>query len=317
MRVGICDEGRFSHHRGRPLVRRTGCVLSFLIAAVQTGPVATGPEDAVTAAFESVKATGQSPDLVVLPELFSLPFWCVGHLESRYFALAETLHGPTVSTAARHARELGSYAVVPFFERGEVKGEYYNSAVVLDPDGAVVEGFLPSGQGVATYRKNAISSFAWDDAGNDEKYYFRDGPGFPVFRTDVGVLGVLICYDRWFPEAWRVLALQGAEIICVPNASAGAVSDLFVPLMRTRAAENVIFTVGTNRAGAETVDGVTTVYYGSTCIVAPSGDLLAEAGSDAGEVVLARADLEEVERVRHDRTMYRDRRPDLYKRVSE
>ncbi len=289
----------------------------MLIAAVQTGPALTSPEETVTAAFEAVKATGRSPDLIVFPELFSVPFWCVGHRHSRYFALAETLDGPTVSTAARYAQELESHAVVPFFESGRLTGEYYNSAVVLDPDGSIVEGTLPTGQQITTYRKNAISSFAWDDAGNDEKHYFREGRGFPVFQTDLGVLGVLICYDRWFPEAWRVLALQGAEIVCVPNASTG-VSDLFVPMMRTRAAENVIFAVGTNRAGAETVDGVTTTYYGSSCIVAPTGDVLGVAGSDAdGEVVLSRIDIGDVEKVRHDRTMYRDRRPGLYQKVSE
>lgn len=292
--------------------------MSSLIAAVQTGAVASGPEEMVTSAFDMVKATGRSPDLVVLPELFSLPFWCVGLGDANYFSLAETLDGSTVTTAARHAKDIGTYAVVPFFEHGDIKGQYYNSAVVIDPDGVIVEGLLPSGRTVASYRKNAISSFTWGESGNDEKYYFREGRGFPVFSTEIGKLGVLICYDRWFPEAWRVLALDGADIICVPNASSGAVSDLFVPLMRTRAAENVIFTVGTNRVGDETVGGMTTSYYGSSCIAAPNGDVLAEAGSDpAGEVIVAEIDLDQVESVRHDRTMYRDRRPELYGRLTQ
>ena len=112
---------------------------------------------------------------------------------------------------------------------------------VIGPDGSLIPGLLPSGEEVPVYRKNAISSYNWGGAVNDEKYYFRHGPGFPTFPTAIGRLGVLVCYDRWFSEAWRVLALEGAEVICVPNASSGAVSELFVPSIRTWSAQNVVF----------------------------------------------------------------------------
>jgi N-carbamoylputrescine amidase len=158
------------------------------------------------------------------------------------------------------------------------------------------------------YRKNAISSYAWDGHRNDEKFYFRPGDGFPIFSTSLGRIGLLICYDRWYPEAWRVLALQGAELVLVPNASEGYVHDMFVPLMRTSAAQNVLFAVGVNRAG--TVDTHST---GRTGIAGPLGPTLAEPpAAEPDAIVTATLDLEEVSRDRQRLWVYRDRRPELY-----
>jgi predicted amidohydrolase len=259
--------------------------------AVQTGPaqadVATNLEAArhlVTAATEA----GPAPDLVVLPELFANPFWCVGLADPGYFAWAEGLDGPVVTAMRALARELGAVVVAPFFERGEIDGEYYNSVAVIDRGGGLVQGTLADGRRVRTYRKHAISQFRWDAAVNDEKFYFRPGDGLPVFDTDAGRLGVLVCYDRWFPEAWRVLALAGAEVVCVPNASLGDVSDMFVPSMRTCAAQQLLFVVATNRAGVEEVEGRKSRYYGLSCIVGPRGDVLAQAGeAEPGQTVSA------------------------------
>jgi beta-ureidopropionase len=258
------------------------------------------------------------PDLVVLPELFANPFWCVGLADPGYFAWAEGLDGPVLTGLGRLAADLGAVVVAPFFERGEVAGEYYNSVAVLDRSGQLVPGRLPSGRRVATYRKHAVSQFRWDAAVNDEKFYFRPGDGFPTFATDVGRLGVLICYDRWFPEAWRVLALAGAEVICVPNASLGDVADLFLPSMRTCAAQNLTYVVATNRAGVEEVEGRKSRYYGLSCIVGPRGDVLAVAGeAEPGVAVGADLDLGRIAEVRTRQTMYRDRRPELYGPVTE
>ena len=279
-------------------------------AAVQTGPVQDRPARAVRTAFARLE--DNEPDLVVFPELFSLPFWCVGHTRQSYFDWAEGLDGETLTTAREEVAKRGCHAVVPFFERGVVAGQYFNSAAVIGPDGSLIPGLLPTGEEVPVYRKNAISSYNWGGAVNDEKYYFREGPGFPTFATAVARLGVLVCYDRWFPEAWRVLALEGAEVICIPNASSGAVSELFVPSIRTWSAQNVVFSVAVNRAGNETVDGVATDYYGLSCVVSPKGKLLAVAPEGEPGVAAATIDLDEVSAARMDQTMYRDRRPELY-----
>jgi predicted amidohydrolase len=288
------------------------------VLAVQTGPAVPAVEANLDDVCRLLGDVSPRPDLVVLPELFANPFWCVGLGDPGYLKWAEGLDGPVVTTMRALARELGAVVVAPFFEKGEVAGEYYNSAAVIDRTGELVPGRLPSGRKVMTYRKNAISAFTWDTQVNDEKHYFRPGPGFPVFDTDAGRLGVLICYDRWFPEAWRVLALQGAEIVCVPNASLGDVSDLFVPSMRTCAAQNLLYVVATNRAGVEEVNGRKARYYGLSCIVDPLGGVLAAAGEAVpDQVVGAEVDLARVERDRGRRTMYRDRRPELYGLVAD
>ncbi|MDE0171427.1 MAG: hypothetical protein OXS29_18270 [bacterium] len=280
------------------------------VAAVQTGPVDERPASAVRRAFRQLGDL--SPDLVVFPELFSLPFWCVGHTRPDFFAWAEDLEGETLTAAREEVRERGCHAVVPFFERGPLPGEYFNSAAVLGPDGSIIRGLLPGGAEAPVYRKNAISSYNWGGSVNDEKYYFRVGPGYPVFPTGVGKLGVLICYDRWFSEAWRLLALAGAEVICIPNASSGAVSELFIPSIRTWSAQNVVFSVAVNRAGSETVNEVTTAFYGLSCLTSPRGKLLDAAPEGEPGVASAVLDLEEIAEARMDQTMYRDRRPELY-----
>lgn len=286
--------------------------------AVQTGAASVDLRANLQATRELILSLRERPDLVVLPELFSRPFWCTGFSDQRFLSWAEDLEGPTLTAMREVAKESGATVVVPFFERGELAGEYYNSAAVVDRDGEVVGGVLPSGESVLTYRKNAISAFRWDDQVNDEKFYFRPGAGFPVFRTDIGTIGVLICYDRWYPEAWRVLALQGAEVICVVNASHGSVSDMFVPSMRACAAQNLVFVVAVNRGGHESFEGHTVDYYGLSCIVGPTGELLGCANDgEPHRTVSAQVDLDEVQRQRTRQTMYRDRRPDLYGIISD
>jgi predicted amidohydrolase len=281
------------------------------VLAVQTGP-ASGSLDTNLAAAAAAAAGADDADLVIYPELFSRPFWCLGASDARYFDWSEDLDGPTVRAASDWARHWSATVVVPFFERGHVAGEYYNSAAVIGPDGRVVEGRLPDRRQVLTYRKAAISAYRWGSEVNDEKFYFRPGQGFAVFDTPRARIGVLICLDRWFPEAWRVLALAGADVICVVNASHGSVDNLFLPSMRTCAAQNVVFVVAVNRVGSETVAGGSVRYYGQSCVIDPLGEVLAAAGSDHEQAVTADLRLEQVRSARAERTFYRDRRPELY-----
>jgi N-carbamoylputrescine amidase len=288
-------------------------VTRLRFAAIQSGPATDDREANLARAAALIRSLEPRPDVVVLPELFSLPFWCVGLADPAWFERAEPPDGPTVAAMADVAREVGTHVVAPFFERGEREGEYFNSAVLLSPEGAIIPGRLPNGRTVTTYRKNAISSYAWDGHLNDEKWYFRPGDGFPVFETAFGRVGILICYDRWYPEAWRVLALQGALAVFVTNASEGYVSDMFVPSMRTCAAQNVLFTVAVNRAGTERVANVETRYYGRSCIAGPRGELLAEAAEGEPDVAIAaEVDLDAVAAARRRLWVYRDRRPELY-----
>ena len=286
--------------------------------AVQTGPAGDDLDKNLRAASELVRsASSARGGLVVFPELFSRPFWCLGMSDARYFGWAEPVTGPTLTCVAELAAELGSVVVAPFFERGAVAGEYFNSVAVIGPDGRLLPGRLPNGTPASVYRKNAISAYRWGEAVNDEKFYFKPGSGFAVFDTPLGRVGVLVCLDRWFPEAWRVLALGGAEVICVANASQGDVDDLFVPSMRTCAAQNVVFTVAVNRVGTEELGERQVRYYGRSCVIDPAGNVLAQGSGEHPEVLAAELDLTEVAEVRTRRTMYRDRRPELYGAICE
>jgi N-carbamoylputrescine amidase len=283
--------------------------------AVQCGPAAD--DLAENLAYVDRLVGSEPADLVVLPELYSRPFWCLGDSDPERFDWSEGLDGPTLSAASDLARRKSATVVAPFFERGRLDGEYYNSAAVIGPDGNLIHGTLPTGREVKVYRKTAISSFRWGDEVNDEKFYFRPGPGYAVFDTPRARLGVLICLDRWFPEAWRVLALAGAEIICVANASQGSVSDMFVASMRTCAAQNLVFTIAVNKVGLEHVGDRSALYYGRSCIVDPVGSVLAQACGDHAETVSAVIDLAQLHTARTERTMYRDRRPELYRTICE
>jgi predicted amidohydrolase len=285
--------------------------------AVQTGPASGDLEENLRAAGKLARGAEVRQALVVFPELFSRPFWCLGMSDPRYLIWAEPVAGPTVSFAAELAADLESVVVAPFFERGAVAGEHFNSVAVIGPDGRLLPGRLPDGTPVSVYRKNAASAYRWGEAVNDEKYYFKPGSGFAVFDTPLARIGVLICLDRWFPEAWRVLALRGAEVICVVNASAGDVDTLFVPMMQVCAAQNVVFTVAANRVGDEEVAGRHATYYGQSCIADPAGKVLAQASRDTPEALVATFDLDQVADVRQRRTMYRDRRPELYGAITE
>lgn len=289
---------------------------AFAALAVQTGAAGESLEDNLARATALVDEAPPS-QLIVFPELFARPFWCVGAADPAYYDWAEPADGPTVTAMGKLAREHEAVVVAPFFERAEPEGVYYNSAAVLGPDGQRIDGRLPDGATVPAYRKNALTAYRWDEQVNDEKFYFRPGPGFATFDTPLGRLGVLICLDRWFPEAWRVLALAGAEIVCVVNASTGDVDDLFVPSMRTCAAQNEVFTVAVNRAGAETVAGRTVRYYGRSALIGPDGTVLSAAEhADAG-VVAAEFDPGEIVRMRRRRALFRDRRPELYTALVE
>jgi beta-ureidopropionase len=318
--VDDTGSGQAGERPGRVTVGSSGAAReapSVRVAVIQTGPASDELSTNLAAARTAIRSLDPPPRAVLFPELFARPFWCVGLADPRYFEWAEDLDGPTLSALADEARALGAYLIAPFFERGRLEGEFYNSVAVLGPDGTLVEGRLPDGTRVATFRKHAISSYRWDGNVNDEKFYFRPGPGLPVFDTEIGPIGVLICYDRWYPEAWRVLALAGARIIFVPNASAGYVSETFVPLIRVSAAQNVVFAVASNKAGAEQVAGITTTYYGSSCICGPRGEVLAEVGDAPNAAIAADLDLSALGRARQRLWVYRDRRPELYGPIVE
>lgn len=230
------------------------------------------------------------PDLVVLPEFFNTPY-VFQYRDYDLIDWAERDDGPSLSAVRAKAREHGIHLVATIYEE-EAAGLYYDTAIVIAPDGATV----------GKYRKvhpAAVKSL--------EKLYFRYGSHFPVFRVGDWRLGIVICYDNSFPESARCAMLNGAELIVVPYAAPHI--GFWREMMITRAGENGVYFAPCNKVG---VEGEWT-FGGRSMIVGPTGEVLGEAGADTdGQIIAAELQRDAVYRARRARPNLRDRRPDLY-----
>jgi len=252
------------------------------------------------------QAASDGAPVICLQELFNTLYFCTGYDESA-FAYAESSEGPTLQRLRREAARLGVVLVVPFFEK-RAPGVYHNSAVVYDVDGSVA-GF---------YRKMHIP----DDPGFCEKYYFTPGDtGYQVAHTAFGKLGILICWDQWFPEAARLTAMKGAEVLIYPTAI-GVLAhetpqqyDVFrqawQTIQRSHGIANGCFVASINRVGTE----AGTQFWGSSFVSGPFGEWIAQA--DAHETIL-HAEIDPTMLDEHRRTwpFFRDRRIDSYGELS-
>ena len=242
---------------------------------------------------------------VVLPsELFQGPYFCTSQ-EERWFATAyPAASHPCVAALAPVAKELGVVIPVSIFERDGP--HYYNSVVIVDADG----------KQLGVYRKSHIP----DGPGYQEKYYFRPGDtGFKVWDTAHGRIGVGICWDQWFPESARAMAVMGAQVLFYPTAIGSEPHDASLDTrepwrraMQGHAVSNVMPVVASNRIGTETVGSNTQSYYGHSFIADHRGDLVASLGEEEG--VLAHTfDLEFLDRHRAAWGFFRDRRTEFYR----
>jgi N-carbamoylputrescine amidase len=253
------------------------------------------------------EAAGRGARIVCLPELFSTMYFCV-ETRREYFDWAEPIPGPTVDRMGELARELGIVLIAPVFERaGDL---HYNTAALLGPDGRLL----------GRYRKSSIPSMdaarSPEPRGN-EKFYFAPGDlGFPTFDTPFARIGILICYDRHFPEAARVLGLGGAEIVFVPTATTRMARYLWDVELRAHAITNVYYVCGVNKVGAD-AGGSARDHHGNSMIVSPRGEVLAEASATAEDIALAEVDLSALPELRSLWGYYRDRRPDQYGALAE
>jgi len=250
------------------------------------------------------QSAARGAEIILLPELFETPYFCKDHAY-RYFELATDVAGsPAVNRFAPIARELGVVLPISIFERaGNV---YFNTLVMLDADGAIL----------GTYRKSHIP----ESPGYHEKFYFAPGDtGFRVWPTRFGTVGAGVCWDQWFPETARVMALLGAEMLLFPTAIGSEPQDAsldsrdhWMRTMQGHAAANMLPLVAANRFGRESGEQNTITFYGSSFIAGHTGEVLAVAERSGEAVVMQRVDLEAARRYRHNWGVFRDRRPDLY-----
>ena len=245
------------------------------------------------------KPAGEGVQALCLQELFNGPYFPTEQA-TRWYGLAEPIpDGPTIRTMQGVAKQYGMVMVVSIYEE-ELPGVYYNTAAVLDADGTYL----------GKYRKTHIPHIP---PGFSEKLYFRPGNvGYPVFSTQVGQIGVYICYDRHFPEGARALGLNGAEIVFNPSATVAGLSEHLWSLeQRAHAIANGYFVGTINRVGHEQPWDVGE-FYGSSYFCDPTGKVLAQGSRDRDEVVIADLDLDRIREVRQTWQFFRDRRPEMY-----
>lgn len=266
------------------------------------------PANADTAERLVRQAAGQGAQVVLVQELFATPYFCITE-RAEYLALAEPFEGhPLVARFAALARELGVVLPVSFFERAGQA--HFNSVAMVDADGRVL----------GCYRKTHIPQ----GPGYEEKYYFSPGDsGFRVWDTAFGRVGVGICWDQWFPEAARAMALLGAEAILYPTAigseppAPGYDSQPhWEAVMRGHAGANILPVVASNRIGTEVApEGTAVTFYGSSFIADATGQLVAKAGRDGEAVIGATFDMDAAGQLRRSWGLFRDRRPECYRAV--
>jgi beta-ureidopropionase len=240
------------------------------------------------------QAAGSNAQILLLPEVFHELFF-ITDLNMRCFDTAEPIPGPITEAMQKLARELGVVIVAPIYECVD-RSVYYNSAAIIDADGALL----------GVYRKNHIplNTIFY------EKLYFKPGNlGYPVFNSRYGKVGILICHDRHYPEGARALALNGAEIVLIPSATPdkSLSRKVWEKELCAHAIFNEYFVAGLNRTGQEG----NYFYYGHSVAFDPTGEMLAQAGTGE-EVLIIDCDLDMITQRRRAWQFYRDRRPDTY-----
>ena len=259
------------------------------------------------------EAAARGAKIICLPEIFATIYFC--QVENhKYFNLAEEIPGPTVARFRNLAAEIDAAIVAPLFEK-RASGLYHNSAAIIDADGSYL----------GKYRKMHIP----DDPLFYEKFYFTPGDlGFKSWKTRDATIGVLICWDQWYPEGARLTALRGAEILFYPTAIGWHPSEKkeygerqhasWETIQRSHAIANGCFVAVPNRTGFEAPDGGDGIeFWGQSFVADPSGQIIAKASVDEEEVLIAEIDLSLVDQQRTHWPFLRDRRIDAYEEINK
>lgn len=254
------------------------------------------------------KAAAQGAQIILLQELFETPYFCQKEKSKYYVYATELEQNKAVNHFKKVAKELQVVLPISFYEKKNYAR--YNSLAVIDA----------TGETLGKYRKSHIP----DGPGYEEKFYFNPGDtGFKVWNTQFGKIGVGVCWDQWYPEAARCMALMGAELLFYPTAIGSEPQDGLIDskehwqnCMLGHAAANLIPVIASNRIGVEEDDESNITFYGSSFIAGPQGNKVIEAGRTEESVLVAEFDLEQLETQRLEWGIFRDRRPDLYRIIS-
>ena len=286
------------------------------VAAVQMSCMGTTDENTAKAEKMIKDAAFHGANIILLPELFERQYFCQERRYEYYEYAKSVEENPAVRSLTPLARELDVVLVLSIYERDG--NSLYNTVVMIDADGSLL----------GKYRKTHIP----DDHFYQEKFYFTPGnTGFKVWDTKYGHIGVGICWDQWFPETARAMALMGAEMLLYPTAI-GSEPILDVDssghwrrVMQGHAAANLMPVIAANRIGIETVTPCrenggqesSLMFYGSSFICDNTGDIIADGSRDKEEILYAEFDLDSLEKERLSWGLFRDRRPDMYGKIVE
>ena len=254
------------------------------------------------------QAAKRKAKIICLPELFLSPYFCQTESHSK-FKLAEKIPGRISDIYCGLAKKLSVILMISLFEK-KTSGFYHNTSIVINEKGKIV----------TKYRKMHIP----DDPGYYEKFYFTQGDlGFKSTKTKYGKIGSLICWDQWFPEAARLTALKGAEIIFYPtaigwhpkekNKFGKSQLNAWVTMQRSHAIANGVYIAAINRTGIEKISGRKIQFWGNSILIDPSGNIIAQSKSNNEQILIANIDLKKIETVRTHWPFFRDRRIDYYK----
>lgn len=278
------------------------------VAATQMS-CSSNKEENIAKADKLVRqAAQQGAQIILLQELFETPYFCQKEKADYYAYATELEENAAILHFQQVAKELQVVLPISFYEKKN--NARYNSLAVIDADGKIL----------GRYRKSHIP----DGPGYEEKFYFNPGDtGFKVWNTRYAKIGVGICWDQWYPEAARCMALMGAEILFYPTAIGSEPQDGSIDskdhwqmCMRGHAASNLVPVIASNRIGEETDEDSAITFYGSSFIAGPQGNMIAEAGRAEETVLVAEFDLDQLETQRIEWGIFRDRRPELYKVIA-
>ena len=253
-----------------------------------------------------VQAAKKGANIILLQELFQSPYFCIEY-DEKIFHLAQTFkNNKVLKEMSELCKELNVVLPISYFERSN--NAYFNSVAVIDSDGTIL----------GNYRKSHIP----DAPGYLEKYYFNPGnTGFKVWDTNFGKIGIGICWDQWFPEAARIMALKGADILFYPTAIGNELtsdydsSDAWQRAMQGHAVSNIVPVVASNRIGVEEVQNQSNGFYGRSFISDHTGKILKEGSRDKEEILIAEVDIGQNHLFRRNWGLFRDRRTDLYEEI--
>lgn len=264
------------------------------------------PQDNLAKAIEKIRqASKKGAQVICLQELFLYPYFCQ-KVSKAYFKLAEKIPGVTTKIFSDIARKEKVVIIAPIFEKGDAKS-FYNTAVVIDADGRLL----------GKYRKSHIP---YDPLFYEKPYFHTGNLGIKVFQTRYAKIAPLICYDQWFPEAARVAAIQGAQILYFPTAigwkperkkEMSEYRSSWQCIQRGHAIANGVFVAAVNRVGQEG----RLQFWGNSFVADPFGKILGEASSSKDEILLIDCDLKRIQETRRAWPFFRDRRVDIYKKI--